>query len=127
MKNDNDKEIVVMYRQFDGYPTGHGQDLKDFLTGFTVVRGFNRTDGKIANGFDCLAAQIISHFKDGVGGFYLFPAGARDAWEEYIYTVYPNPNNRSEIYLKVEDTYKNGNILYNGAIEDFNPESLEDV
>lgn len=27
----NDKEIVVMYRQMDGYPEGHGQDLVDFL------------------------------------------------------------------------------------------------
>ena len=32
-------EIAVLYRQMDGYPTGHGQDLKDFLLPFTVVNG----------------------------------------------------------------------------------------
>ncbi len=81
-------EIAVLYRQFDGYPTGHGADLKEFLSGFTVVNGYGLGEPeRSANGMNCLAAQTIAHFKDGIGGFYLYPAGTRDAGEEYIYIV----------------------------------------
>ena len=37
--NDTKEEIVVMYRQFDGYPSGHGRDLINFLDGIKVVNG----------------------------------------------------------------------------------------
>ena len=29
--NNTKEEIVVMYRQYDGYPGGHGRDLLNFL------------------------------------------------------------------------------------------------
>lgn len=83
------KEIVVMYRQYDGYPTGHGVELAKFLAGMKMVNGMGAGDPeKIANGMGCLAAQVIAHFKDGPGGIYLYTAGTRDAGEEYIYKVY---------------------------------------
>ena len=106
-------EIVVMYRQMDGYPTGHGQELAEFLDGFTVVNGYSFADNrKIANGLNCLAAQVIAHFKNGVGGFYLYPANTRDCWEEYIYIV---SEKNSAPYIEVIDTYDNGNFLFKGT------------
>ena len=36
------KDICVLYRQMDGYPTGHGAELKEFLVPFTVVNGIGR-------------------------------------------------------------------------------------
>lgn len=85
------EEIVVMYRQMDGYPDGHGLDLCEFLNDFKIVNGISGEDynKKTANGMECLAAQVIAHFKDGVGGFYLHPAGTRNADEAYRYYVYP--------------------------------------
>ena len=79
-------EICVMYRQFDGYPEGHGRELATFLSGITITNG--RVDGHTANGLQCLSAQIVAHFKTEPGEFYLMPAGTRDAGEEYRYTVY---------------------------------------
>ena len=35
---------------------------------------------------DCLAAQLVAHFKTGPGGFYIYPADCDD--EEYNYDVY---------------------------------------
>ena len=37
----------------------------------------------------CLVAQTVAHFKtrSPVGGFYLYPAGTRNAGEEFIYEV----------------------------------------
>jgi hypothetical protein len=62
-----DKILCTLYRQMDGYPDGHGQELADFLSGFKVVNGINSNDErecpKLANGLGCLAAQVITHFK----------------------------------------------------------------
>lgn len=83
------EEIAVLYRQFDGYFDGHGMELAEFLSGIKVVNGLSSYgDKSVANGATCLAARLISHFKgDDPGGFYLYPAGARNKGEEYVYTV----------------------------------------
>jgi len=85
---DCNQEIAVMYKQFDGYPTGHGDELAKFLQGFMVVNGIPcGAPERMANGASCLAAQIIAHFKDGAGSIYLYPAGTRDCGDEYVYEV----------------------------------------
>jgi len=89
---DGGSRVVCMYRQFDGYPTGHGADLAKFLTSFdAVVNGmaFNETR-KVANGMACLAAQLVANFKVAAGGFYLYPTNTEDAGQEYEYHVYDN-------------------------------------
>ena len=59
-----DAEIVVMYRQFDGYPSGHGIDLSEFLAGGKMVNGLSLNENeRVFNGMSCLAAQVIAHFK----------------------------------------------------------------
>ena len=109
--NFDNKEIVVMYRQMDGYPKGHGIDLLEFLQGMDVVNGLpvGRSDASLANGMSCLAAQVISHFKQGAGEFYLHTANTRDYGEEYIYTIYVNKIN--ELSVKVSDVYCERNIF----------------
>lgn len=82
------KEIAVMYRQYDGYiKYGHGEELVDFLKERKIVNGIRSGDKNNFNGMECLAASVIAHFKNGVGYFYLYPAGTRDLWEEYVYFV----------------------------------------
>lgn len=94
-KDSDGKEIAVMYRQFDGYPEGHGEELRAFVEGIKLVNGIPvGSKERMANGMGCLAAQIVAKFKGGVDGsaglFYLYPAGTRDCGEEYIYTVEPD-------------------------------------
>ena len=114
---DNKKEIVVMYRQYDGYIGWYGKRLCDYLQSFDeVVDGIGMDDyaRKTANGMSCLSAQTIMHMKSQIenrdynnrafnvetghmesalvegnhsGGVYLYPAGTRDCGEEYIYVV----------------------------------------
>jgi len=43
---------------------------------------------KVANGMECLAAQIVAHSKEGPGHIYLCLPDSEDAWGEYTYTVY---------------------------------------
>ena len=82
-------DLLTMYRQYDGHPTGHGKELADFLSGFSITNGLCGRDqsARKANGMGCLAAQIVAHFKTEPGNVYLYPPGVRDLWEEYIYTI----------------------------------------
>ena len=108
----NNEEIVVLYRQFDGYPEGHGIDLFRFLNKMNMVNGMSPGEKrKTSNGMSCLAAQMVSYFKDEPGSFYLYRADTRDVGEEYVYTIYINyddnplnSDNRSQIMIKVEKT-----------------------
>ena len=96
--------VVCMYRQFDGYPTGHGAELAEFLNGFQIVNGYGEAKPKLANGMGCLAAQMIAYFKVGTGGFYLEPVElGQDCYQDYEYHVYQDlvtilDSDRSEIF-----------------------------
>jgi hypothetical protein len=79
--------LLTFYRQCDGYPEGIGQELAEFLNGFTVVNGLGGQPGKIANGAGCLAAQLIKEFKGGPGGVYIYPAGSKNCGEDYTYRI----------------------------------------
>ena len=112
----DNSEIVVLYRQYDGYPTGHGRDLLSFLNNMEIVDGISNTEKRrIANGMGCLAAQVVAHLKEAPGDFYLHSAGTRDIGEEFIYTLYYT----EELRIKVQDTYDNGNNLFNGNIKEY--------
>jgi hypothetical protein len=89
---DGKEPMINMYRQYDGYPSGHGNNLAEFLNSFdAIVNGISVGDNrKIANGMGCLAAQLIAHFKIDVGGFYMYPVTAKDCGQEYEYHVYEN-------------------------------------
>lgn len=73
---DGNTEIAVLYRHWDGHPESHGAELATFLSKAS------------ANGANCLAAQVVAHFKIEPKNFYLYPAGTRRLGEEYRYTVY---------------------------------------
>lgn len=85
-----DTPLINMYRQFDGYPTGHGAELAEFLSGFEIVNGYGEVKPKLANGMGCLAAQLIANFKQSVGGFYIYAVTDNDCGQEYEYHVYEN-------------------------------------
>jgi hypothetical protein len=94
--DEDKKEIVVMYRQYDGNPSGHGLELAEFLAGIKLVSGLagEGCKDRVANGIACLSAQVVGHFKapgkctqGAAGNFYLHPAGTRDVGEQYMYFV----------------------------------------
>ena len=83
------EKIINLYRQFDGYPTGHGQELGEFLSSGSMVNGLRLgADEKFFNGMGCMAAQLIAHFKKESGGFYLYPTSAEDCGQDYEYHIY---------------------------------------
>lgn len=117
-------EIVVMYRQYDGYPSGHGIQLAEFLSQGRLVNGIPGGEKELVfNGMGCLSAQVVAHFKEGAGGFYLHPAGTKDCWEEYDYYVIGDVETK-ELTLKCVNS--SGNVIFEGTPKEF-VEQLEEV
>lgn len=91
--------IINMYRQYDGYPTGHGAELAEFLSGGRLVNGLIHTKTVkelVFNGMGCLAAQLVAHFKKEPGQFYLHPVTATDCGQDYEY----------HIFYEIDESYK---------------------
>lgn len=110
------EEIVVMYRQYDGYPEGHGLELAEFLADGEMVNGIGSNDKKVFNGMGCLAAQVVANFKSGPGGIYLHKAGTTDCWEEYDYHVIYNTDTK---VLTIKCYTSGGELLFEGTPKEF--------
>ena len=102
--------LVCLYRQFDGYPSGHGAELANFLKGIKLGNGIadNPKMGKFANGMGCLAAQLVVHFKKSVGGFYIHLV-TDSSGVDYEYHVYPN-----KVVVRDSDE-----VVFSGSQNDF--------
>lgn len=130
---DNGKEkkdiLVTMYRQFDGYPSGHGMELAEFIKSGKVVNGISVGDTQeVFNGAGCFAAQMISHFKgDEAGGFYIYANSVKDAGQDYEYHVIINYDTKEIKLICFEYGYINkaGNYvdkkrkLFEGTADEF--------
>ena len=84
---DRNEEILCLYRQFDGYPDGLGQELADFATPLTIGNGIPVDATDFANGMGCFAAQLVAHLKDKAGNVYVYAPGTKDVGEE----IYVHP------------------------------------
>ena len=98
------------YVHNDGYPSGLGVKLANFLDGYDIVNGLSGDYyGPIANGMGCLAAQTISYLKDGAGNVYLQKPQEKD-WEDYEYFVWVKDH--AELWISIFDY--NGNCIFVG-------------
>ena len=110
---DKQMPIINMYRQFDGYPSGHGAELAEFLNGFRIVNGYSGDPVKTANGMSCLSAQLVANFKKNIGQFYLHLTDARDCGQEYEYHITRSEN--GSLNVSIFDTYREENI-FDGSV-----------
>ena len=95
------KPLVNLYRQYDGYPTGHGAELAEFLSDFHITNGISPSETRrTANGMGCLAAQVVAFFKESVGGFYIHSVDATECGQDYEYHVYQKDK---ELRVRVTD------------------------
>jgi len=118
---DDNNIIATIYRQFDGYPEGHGKDLQDLLSDATLVNGFSLGDEIPAtfNGMGCLAAWLPGALKKGeIGSIYLMRPGIDDVGEEYVYTLYLS---NGKLYLKIVEY---DTTVYDGPLRQFDVANL---
>ncbi len=117
--------LLTVYKQFDGYPSGLGADIKRILGGTKLVNGFTprHEDGNHHNGMGCLAATLIKKLKEGIGNVYVYEPNSKGCGEEFIYTIYAKDG---IIHLTLTLEYSK-EIGFDGPIDDFNPGLLEET
>lgn len=110
--------ISTIYGQFDGYPSGAGNDIKAAFEGRKLVNGIPGDRGKYVNGMGCATALLVGHLKNGeAGGIYVYKAGTKDVWEDYEYHLY---DGGGRIFMKIGDS------LFDGPIDEFDAEKVEE-
>lgn len=99
---DVEEVLVCIYQQFDGYITGVGHELADWLKDKKVINGISgqTMDNGYANGMGCLAAQFIKEFKKDIGHLYI--STIEDS-QEYNYHVKLIDN---KIVIEVNNIFK---------------------
>lgn len=117
----DEKPLMALYSQYDGYLSGHGKDLKHFLESFVIGNGLGGGDHNefYANGMGCLAAQLVAHFKTEPGSYYI--CGLDDT-EEYNYNVYVNGSGKLDLVV----TNFQDETIYTGSMREFDPEAEEE-
>lgn len=118
---DDDKLVLAMYRQMDGYPEGMGADLAKFVVSGTFVTGISLTKQKPQpqfNGMGCFAAQLVKHLKEGAGGIYLVSADAED--QEYTYEIHGGLDEKSAPKpIRMVCKGSDGEVLFDGNPKKF--------
>jgi hypothetical protein len=120
-KRKRTQKIVTMYRQYDGYPSGHGLELALFLADGELVNGYGSRDVKQFNGMGCMAAQVVAHLKEGVGNIYLEPVRTKADWEDYTYEVI---GDMDKFTVTLIAKSSDGTVIFKGTPQEFLNSSL---
>jgi hypothetical protein len=88
---DGDTEVCCIYRHWDGYPDGHGRDLKRALKGKHVVNGWSTGASKPEvdrlNGAGRVAAYLVAFLQAEGHNPNIMPPGTAGVGEEYEYRI----------------------------------------
>ena len=119
-KISEENHLVSIYKQYDGYISGYGADLSEFLNKMNLVNGYDSTQetGGFANGMGCLSAQLITHFKEGIGGYYITNKNDNQEYDYYIY--------RDDDKLKIKVIHCDEE-LFDGTVLDFAQYVIDDA
>jgi hypothetical protein len=122
---ENGKVLVNIYRQFDGYPEGHGMELARILASRSMTNGIpgDADHTKLFNGPGCMAAQIIRQLKsEDAGDIYVAAHDDDGGFCDYTYAVDVTSTNGdwsltySEPRLSVKGY---GDDLFEGSAQEF--------
>lgn len=117
------KEIpyVKIYQQYDGYISGIGYELANFLKKRKIINGISNfnLNSNTANGIGCLAAQYIALKKVEIGGLYIDPIDSSDEYIDYCYKVIINedkvPNFADKITTIEVTNFGEDKIIFKGS------------
>jgi len=126
VKNEQGIVLLSIYRQYDGYPTGQGKDIKECFEGKRLVDGYTSKDSHLqVNGMDRAAIMLAGHLNkpDDPGNVYAAVPGRDNQWCEFTYTL---GRRGKAFHLRVEMGDPSMVTLYDGPLEDFNPEKVEE-
>lgn len=117
-KANNHAPLVTIYRQFDGYPSGMGADIKEALGSRKLVNGFSNPNTE-CNGMGCAAAMLVGALKEGeCGNVYIYPPGSEGCDEEFTYRLYPDGE---AFRIVIEAGF---DVIYDGPLHHLDPETV---
>jgi len=121
VEDEEGNELCRIFRQFDGYPSIHGDELVAFLARGRVEEAIGMYDEKSFLGMGDVAASLVAYLKSyrrddtdpsspkewrtptALGNrIQIIPIGMKDIGEQFIYTVTYQGNNRF-VELRVVD------------------------
>lgn len=119
---ENGVNLVRLYNHWDGYPTGLGNDIAEWLGHMRIGNGIGFGDNTyFANGTGCLVAQFIRDFKVEAGGLYVVPMDSE--YEEYNYHINVIYDDRGTVSCKDVCEIKvidwSGKQIFKGSLEEF--------
>lgn len=120
------KPILNMYRTSEGYLNEHGAELKKHFGDVKIINGISTKidNSKNANGMECLAAQIVAHFKKGIGDVYLHEVvNENKILKDCSYYTYILYNKNGMLYCKV---YSWKSLIYDGALNNLPDEEPDE-
>jgi hypothetical protein len=79
----NNRNVLNLYKQHDGYTDSWGAELKKFLESGKFVNGISGNK-KQFNGIEDFALQLVNEYKKGAGELY---ATDEQDKQEYNYTI----------------------------------------
>jgi hypothetical protein len=136
------KEIICLYTQYDSYPSGLGISIAKYLKDKILVNGISNKHPETIqiNGMGDLAVRLITYLKetpDKAGGHYLYSPMNCSA-QEYNYTIYVKqikelPEKYNAFNDIVDDYFKiamkceneNNKVVFNDLPTNFNIEEIE--
>jgi len=112
------RTILSIYNQYDGYLEGVGKDLAEFLRNGHPRKQFETSKHLDFNGIHCLAAQLVTAFKKGVGNCYITDAKDRQEYNYFI-SLEGNAFRCIPYQLKIRVTDEENNVLFSGDLNEF--------
>lgn len=142
IQDETGRVFTTLYRQFDGYPKGHGQTILDALGDAILVNGipFRHPDRpRMVNGMGEAALRLLLFMKLAgqgsvnsqptikeqhamlfePGSVYIMHPDAHDCGEEWIYTIYMVPAEKprfgepvGELRVCIEEVTSDGTNLW---------------
>lgn len=128
IKAEGGAKICTIYRQMDGYPSGHGRDLFDHFGATQLINGISQGNNlfAFANGMDCFAAAVVASLKcvngmPRIGRIYLQAPTDDDEGVDYAYTLYQVGERSFDqpAKLHIKCVQAGGEVLYDGPMADF--------
>lgn len=135
------KDIICLYSQYDGYPSGVGQQIVDFLKDKKLVNGISVSEPSSPqlNGMGDLAVRLIVYLKQdshSPGCYYLYnPLNCRDQYCNYVIYVkqilelppdYNTFSHNVDDYYKVALKYSsNDHVLFNDVVSKYDAAEIE--
>ena len=137
VRDKENKKVVEIYKQFDGYPDGLGYSLEKFLKDKYLVNGFRLENGlNQVNGMKDLGIRLVTYLKneeisrglklkfvkekswDSIGNLYIYNSDCldskcyrEDCGAEYVYKIYPGKDR--EIIL---EAYNDEGLMYTKVV-----------